>query len=78
MDNVFISQIASYEGPQQELDQVSKTTNQKGQLEQANTEIFIQVLDNSLKEVNQMLGCEKKDRLKEKDQDDESQQEEQE
>lgn len=61
MDNLFISQIASLEGPQNELDQLGKASTQNEQNMGRNVEIFRSALDQSLKEVKGLLKSEKKD-----------------
>ncbi len=77
MDGLFLSQIASLEAPQSEMDSVSKKGGQIQASQVANEAVFLKALDDSMKEVNELIHTETEDTLsKEKEDDEEQNQEE--
>lgn len=71
MDNLFISQVASLEGPQTELDPTNKARNQNANQELSSQQVFVRTLDAALKEVNDLLRAEQEDLLSKDEEEDE-------
>lgn len=71
MDNLFISQVASLEGPQTELDPTNKARNLNANQELSSQQVFVRTLDAALKEVNDLLRAEQEDLLSKDEEEDE-------
>ncbi len=73
MDGLFLSQIASLEAPQSEMDRVSKTGKQAQASQVSNEAVFLKALDDSMKEVNEVAHTETEDTLSKQEEGDEEQ-----
>lgn len=69
MDAVFLSQVASMEGPQLELDKVGKAQNTSLIAQAAQEEVFLTMLQRSMEMVHETTQSEKEDPLKEGEED---------
>ena len=76
MDGLFLSQIASLEAPQLEMDRVSKGQEQAQASQIANEGVFLKALDKCMKEVNELLHAETEDILSKEKEDDQEENEE--
>ncbi len=76
MDNLLISQVASLEAPQSEMDKVSKGQAKQQNFEQANQQILLKAFQDSMQEVNELAYSEKNDPLFDKEQEEDPREDE--
>lgn len=71
MNGLLVSQVASLNASQLDLDKAERVREQMEQSRIANDVIFSKILQNSMREVNQLLETEREDHLAGHDEEDE-------